>query len=68
MTVTGKPLIEYLTDHPVYDDTVILPREKPLVDDASIAVLRGTPARAEVLLGRVQAPDVESLSVHRQKH
>lgn len=41
ITVTGKPLIEYLADHPVYDDTVILPREKPLMDDAGIAVLRG---------------------------
>jgi len=41
ITVTGKPLVEYLVDQPVYDDTVILPRTAPLMDDAGIAVLRG---------------------------
>jgi dihydroxy-acid dehydratase len=41
ITVTGEPLVDYLGDHPVYDDTVILPRETPLMDDAGIAVLRG---------------------------
>ena len=41
ITVTGRPLVDYLVDHPVYDDTVILPREAPLMDDAGIAVLRG---------------------------
>jgi dihydroxy-acid dehydratase len=41
ITVTGKPLVDYLVDHPVFDDTVIFPREAPLMDDAGIAVLRG---------------------------
>ena len=42
ITVTGRPLVEYLTpDRAVFDDTVILPRDKPLMADAGIAVLRG---------------------------
>jgi dihydroxy-acid dehydratase len=41
ITVTGVPLVEYLVDRPVYDDTVILPRATPLMEDAGIAVLRG---------------------------
>jgi len=41
ITVTGVPLVEYLIDRPVYDKTVIFPREAPLMADAGIAVLRG---------------------------
>jgi dihydroxy-acid dehydratase len=41
ITVTGTPLVEYLVDRPVYDETVIFPRETPLMADAGIAVLRG---------------------------
>jgi dihydroxy-acid dehydratase len=41
ITVTGKPLVQYLDDQPVYDETVIFPREVPLLEDAGIAVLRG---------------------------
>lgn len=42
ITVTGRPLVDYLTpDREVYDDTVILPPSAPLMDDAGIAVLRG---------------------------
>ncbi|WP_457099069.1 IlvD/Edd family dehydratase [Microbacterium sp. P5_E9] len=41
ITVTGKPLVDYLVDHPVFDDTVIFPRDTPLMEDAGIAVLRG---------------------------
>ncbi|MCU1508705.1 MAG: dihydroxy-acid dehydratase [Glaciihabitans sp.] len=41
ITVTGKPLVDYLTGQPVYDETVIFPREVPLMADAGIAVLRG---------------------------
>ncbi|AZI57987.1 dihydroxy-acid dehydratase [Nakamurella antarctica] len=41
ITVTGKPLVSYLGNSPVYDDTVILPRDKPLMEHAGIAVLRG---------------------------
>src|SRR6187402_3411116 len=31
ITVTGKPLTDYLVDQPVYDETVILPRDAPLM-------------------------------------
>ncbi|WP_432246198.1 IlvD/Edd family dehydratase (plasmid) [Arthrobacter sp. G.S.26] len=41
ITVTGTPLVEYLVDQPVHDETVIYPREAPLMKDAGIAVLRG---------------------------
>jgi dihydroxy-acid dehydratase len=41
ITVTGRPLVEYLVDQAVFDDTVIMPRESPLMEDAGIAVLRG---------------------------
>lgn len=41
ITVTGRPLVDYLVDHPVYDDTVIFPRDAPMMEDAGIAVLRG---------------------------
>ncbi len=42
ITVTGKPLVDYLTpDRQVYDETVIFPRDAPMMDDAGIAVLRG---------------------------
>lgn len=41
ITVTGTPLVEYLVDRPVYDETVIFPRDAPLMADAGIAVLRG---------------------------
>jgi dihydroxy-acid dehydratase len=41
MTVTGRPLVDYLTDAPVWDETVITPRDRPLLPDAGIAVLRG---------------------------
>ncbi len=41
ITVTGTPLVEYLTDRSVFDPTVIRPRDEPLMIDAGIAVLRG---------------------------
>ncbi len=41
ITVTGRPLVDYLADAPVWDETVITPRERPLLPDAGIAVLRG---------------------------
>jgi len=41
ITVTGRPLVDYLDDRPVYDADVIRPREEPLMADAGIAVLRG---------------------------
>lgn len=41
ITVTGRPLVDYLGDSPVYDAEVITPATQPLMDDAGIAVLRG---------------------------
>ena len=41
ITVTGAPFVDSLTAHPVYDDTVIMPRDAPLMKEAGIAVLRG---------------------------
>ena len=41
LTVTGKPLVEYLDDAPIWDAEVIRPRTDPLVAHGGIAVLRG---------------------------
>jgi dihydroxy-acid dehydratase len=41
LTVTGKPLTEYLSDAQIWDHDVIRPREKPLQPHAGIAVLYG---------------------------
>ncbi|MFJ7773044.1 IlvD/Edd family dehydratase [Streptomyces sp. NPDC097107] len=41
LTVTGRPLVEYLDTAAVWDAEVIRPREQPLVDEGGIAVLRG---------------------------
>ncbi|MGY1832051.1 IlvD/Edd family dehydratase [Geodermatophilus sp. SYSU D01180] len=41
LTVTGKPLVEYLHDAPIWDPEVIRPRREPLVEHGGIAVLRG---------------------------
>jgi dihydroxy-acid dehydratase len=40
-TVTGRPLVDYLADAQIWDETVIRRRESPLRDHAGIAVLRG---------------------------
>jgi dihydroxy-acid dehydratase len=41
LTVTGKPLVDYLDDARIWDHEVISVRETPLIPDAGIAVLRG---------------------------
>ncbi|WP_448628333.1 IlvD/Edd family dehydratase [Geodermatophilus sp. URMC 64] len=41
LTVTGKPLVEYLDHAPVWDPEVIRLRREPLVEHGGIAVLRG---------------------------
>ncbi|MEU8271675.1 dihydroxy-acid dehydratase [Sphaerisporangium sp. NPDC049002] len=41
MTVDGTPLTEHLGDASIFDEDVIRPRERPLLEDAGIAVLRG---------------------------
>ncbi len=50
ITVTGRPLVEYLDDRPVYDDAVIRPRESPLMLDAGIVVLRGNLAPSGAII------------------
>jgi dihydroxy-acid dehydratase len=41
LTVTGKPLVDYLDDAQIWDPEVITVRDVPLIPDAGIAVLRG---------------------------
>ncbi|MEV4537564.1 IlvD/Edd family dehydratase [Asanoa sp. NPDC049518] len=41
LTVTGRPLGEYLEDGTIHDPEVIRPRSAPMMADAGIAVLRG---------------------------
>ena len=41
ITVTGKPLVDYLHDAPIWDPDVIRLRSEPLIPDAGIAILRG---------------------------
>ena len=41
LTVTGRPLVDYLDDASVWDPEVIRPRSAPLVTEGGIAVLRG---------------------------
>ncbi len=42
LTVTGQPLVKHLADAQIWDEAVIRPRAAPLLDDAGIAVLRGS--------------------------
>jgi dihydroxy-acid dehydratase len=67
LTVTGKPLVEYLDDAPIWDAEVIRPRRDPLVAHGGIAVLRGNlapsgavikPAAASPELMRHRGPAV----------
>ena len=41
ITVTGKPLTDYLSDAEIYDESVISKRKAPLQENAGIVVLRG---------------------------
>ncbi|MDQ1560965.1 MAG: hypothetical protein QOE85_306 [Actinomycetota bacterium] len=50
ITVTGVPLVHYLDDQPVFDATVIYPRDAPLLPDAGIAVLRGNLAPSGAII------------------
>lgn len=59
ITVTGRPLVEYLDDKPVFDDTVIRPRENPVMADAGIAVLRGNLApRGAIIKPSAATPEL----------
>lgn len=50
ITVTGQPLVSYLTDNAIYDADVITDRDQPLQKDAGIAVLRGNLAPAGAII------------------
>ena len=41
LTVTGRPLVDFLDDAPIWDPEVIRLRREPLVEHGGIAVLRG---------------------------
>jgi dihydroxy-acid dehydratase len=41
LTVTGDPLVDYVSDAEIFDSDVIRSRSAPLLDSAGIAVLRG---------------------------
>ena len=59
ITVTGAPLVDYLVDRPVYDETVIFPRDAPLMADAGIAVLRGNLApRGAIIKPAAATPEL----------
>ncbi|WP_369133874.1 IlvD/Edd family dehydratase [Modestobacter sp. I12A-02662] len=50
LTVTGKPLVEYLDDAAIWDAEVIRPRSAPLVAEGGIVVLRGNLAPGGALV------------------
>jgi len=50
LTVTGKPLVSYLDDAPIWDAEVIRSRATPLQADAGIAVLYGNLAPAGAVI------------------
>jgi dihydroxy-acid dehydratase len=59
MTVTGRPLTEYLGANPVWDHGVITLRDTPLQDDAGIAVLRGNLApRGAIIKPAAATPEL----------
>ena len=61
--MTGGTLVEAVAGHPVWDADVITPREKPLQEDAGIAVLRGNLApRGAIVKPAAASPE---LLVHR---
>jgi dihydroxy-acid dehydratase len=50
ITVTGKPLVDYLDDRPIWNPEVIAPRAEPLIEGAGIAVLRGNLAPSGAII------------------
>ena len=63
ITVTGKPLVDYLGDAQIFDETVISKRNNPLKDSAGIAVLKGNLAP----LGAVIKPAAASKELLKHK-
>ncbi len=77
LTVTSRPLAEYLAGARIWDETVIRPRRDPLQADAGIAVLRGNlapdgavikPAAASPALLRHRGPAVVFDSIEDFHH
>ncbi|MEO5535359.1 MAG: IlvD/Edd family dehydratase [Pseudolysinimonas sp.] len=62
LTITGKPLVDYLDDAQIWDADVITPRDAPLLPSAGIAVLRGTLAPGGAIIKPAAA------SPHLLKH
>jgi len=62
-TVNGKTLGENIAGARVFDDDVILPRDKPLYPDGSLAVLRGNLCPD----GAVIKPAASEARLHRHK-
>ena len=62
LTITGKPLVDYLDDAKIWDANVITPREQPLLPGAGIAVLRGSLAPGGAIIKPAAA------SPHLLKH
>jgi dihydroxy-acid dehydratase len=50
VTVTGRPLVDYLDASPIWDAEVIRPRGQPLLTEGGIAVLRGNLAPAGAII------------------
>jgi dihydroxy-acid dehydratase len=63
ITVTGKPLVDYLDDAEIFDETVISKRSNPLKSSAGIAVLKGNLAP----LGAVIKPAAASKELLKHK-
>jgi dihydroxy-acid dehydratase len=63
LTVTGRPLVEYLADAQIWDPEVIRTRSAPLQGEAGIAVLRGSLAPTGAVI-KPAAASAELLS-HR---
>src|SRR5450830_1436026 len=65
LTVNGKTLWENNQDAPIYNDEVVRPLDKPLVDDGGICILRGNLSpRGAVLKPSAASPE---LMKHRGK-
>jgi L-arabonate dehydrase len=59
LTVNGKSLWDNTRDAPVYNDEVIRPLNKPLIDDGAICILRGNLApRGAVLKPSAASPEL----------
>jgi L-arabonate dehydrase len=65
LTVNGKSLWDNCKDAPIYDDEVIRPLDKPLLDDGGICILRGNLAPRGAVLKPSAA--TKELMQHRGK-